>query len=234
MSLGPGSRGIVKSTVHGSPIGPKAVDGWRPIGSSHMEPVLLPNLRSATFDFRRSPSEGIQSFEMPKLELFSLRYSRALKLSRCIPASSPRSKVLRVQIQYLEYDRSSGLEHVMNMFPDLIELVFDIPNLISNADILRLIPFHDELPLNPKLQIIRLSNRSFQHARCHWKTLVHLLQARFLPAMGGISALHTFEFSTTDLSNDENVTSGLKALAVENGWNIIVRSRIPFPPWDVF
>ncbi|KAJ7041232.1 hypothetical protein C8F04DRAFT_173183 [Mycena alexandri] len=197
-----------------------------------MEPLLLPNLRAAFFAFRGSygsPFEGIQSFEMPMLELFSLRYPYALELSDCVPAYSPRLKVLRAQIECVD---GPDMEHVMKTFPDLTELTIDIPSFISNADILRLIPFHDELPLNPKLQIIRLSNRSFVHNRCHWKTLVHLLQARFRPAMGGMSALRTFEFST-DLSSDENVITGLKALAVENRWNIIVRNKIEFLPWHL-
>jgi hypothetical protein len=56
------------------------------------------------------------------------------------------------------------LERALEMFPGLTEIAIDVAGLISKTDISRLITFHDKLPLCPKLETIRLSNRSSRKA----------------------------------------------------------------------
>jgi hypothetical protein len=138
------------------------------------------------------------------------------------------------------------------MFPDLKEIAIDLPNVVSDMFFARLISYrgisipvttgrrtqdlpngvHDQLPLAPKLEIIRLSNRSFIHNGCKWRTLAGMLQARFRPTMPGISPLRTFEFFTDDWANDENVTMALKILRKQNHWDIRVGDECKFPAWD--
>ncbi|KAJ7875351.1 hypothetical protein B0H14DRAFT_2568833 [Mycena olivaceomarginata] len=96
----------------------------------------------------------------------------------------------------------------------------------------RLIPSPHQLPLlGPKLGTIRFSNRSFVDGSCEWRTLASMLQARFQPTVPGITRLQTFEFFTEEFSNDDNVTSWLKALRVQNDWDIRVRDECSLPPW---
>ncbi|KAJ7147300.1 hypothetical protein C8R46DRAFT_1359821 [Mycena filopes] len=168
----------------------------------------------------------VQSFKMPMLELFSLQYPLPQYFSSCVPSSSPGLKILRVQMPC--QDRPGDLAQIFKTLPELIELTLDTPRLSCDIDISCLIPFHDELPRNPKLEIIRLSNRSFTPKECRWQTLLHLLEARFRPTMGGISRLRLFEFATDEWANDK-----LKVLATENGWNIHVPNRVEFSAWDL-
>ncbi|KAJ6542688.1 hypothetical protein B0H19DRAFT_1000363 [Mycena capillaripes] len=203
-------------------------------------PIILPNLRAASFRFSRTTSNVVRSFEMPALEEFSIEYSDfdhsdfgRLRASTFFPTSSPRLKVLRVKTQLRYLPSGQGdLEQAFEMFPELTEITIDVPSLMSNTDISRLVPYHGQLPLVPKLEIIRLSNRSFVHNGCEWRTLVDMLQARFRPSVPGISRLHTFEFATDDWSNDRNVMVGLQTLRMRNRWDIRVGGECRFPAWD--
>ncbi|KAJ7819522.1 hypothetical protein B0H13DRAFT_2131563 [Mycena leptocephala] len=203
--------------------------------------VLLPNLRVASFDINYSTTDIIRFFEMPALEEFSIRHFSRFPLRTFLPRSSPRLKILRAQSHYLSRG-PDDLECAFEMFPDLKEIAIDLPNVVSDMFFARLISYrgisipvttgrrtqdlpngvHDQLPLAPKLEIIRLCNR----------TLADMLQARFRPTMPGISPLRTFEFFTDDRANDENVTMALKILRKQNHWDIRVGDECKFPAWD--
>ncbi|KAJ7657907.1 hypothetical protein DFH06DRAFT_1197470 [Mycena polygramma] len=207
-------------------------------------PMLFPNLRDASFRFTdttdpftdtTSTDASLSFLEMPALENLSFEYSGPgpFKLRSSIPRSSPCLKVLRVRAQLHYRSMAQGdLESAFELFPHLTEISIDVPNVISTADLARLIPYDGHLPLAPKLEIIRFSNKSFVHTRCEWRTLLGMLQARFKPTMRGITRLRHFEFSTDEWSNDENVVAGLKTLRRQNGWDIRVAEECKFPAWD--
>jgi hypothetical protein len=203
-------------------------------------PLILPNLRAATLDFllriHSHTTKLIQSFDMPALEDLTIRYGDALvdPLRFLVPRSSPKLKYLRAHAYTsFPYGEPSHLDHTLELFPDLEEIIIDIPHLITNTAVSRLIPSPHQLPLlGPKLGTIWFSNRSFVDGSCEWRTLVGMLQARFWPMVPGITRLRTFEFFTEEFSNDANVTSGLKALRVRNDWDIRVGDECSLPPWE--
>ncbi|KAJ7179583.1 hypothetical protein C8R46DRAFT_1074161 [Mycena filopes] len=193
-------------------------DGWTSI--------LLPRLRQATFIF------DALALEMPVLEVMHIKHAaNEYYGSLPLPASSLRLKILRIQMRY-PCITQGGLELALQLFPDLTEIHIDAPNVISDAAISRLVPNRDQLlPLSPRLEVIRLSNRSFVHETCEWRMLVDLLHARFQPTVEGVSALRMFEFVTSDWARDENVAAGLRTLGSRNHWDIRVSDR-EFPAWD--
>ncbi|KAJ7875336.1 hypothetical protein B0H14DRAFT_2716188 [Mycena olivaceomarginata] len=202
-------------------------------------PLILPNLRAATLDFllciRSHTTKLIQSFDMPALEDLTIQYGDALvdPLPFLVPRSSPKLKFFRARA-YTTFPSADPdhLVRTLELFPDLEEIMIDIPHLITNTAVSRLIPSPHELPLlGPKLGTIRFSDWSFVDGSCEWRTLVGMLQARFRPTVPGITRLQTFEFST-EFSNDVNVTSGLKALRVRNNWDIRVGNECSLPPWE--
>ncbi|KAF7345115.1 hypothetical protein MVEN_01675600 [Mycena venus] len=196
-----------------------------------MNPVVLPNLRAASFHFT-SPAvvDMVQHLEMPMLETFSIEYAfRQFQIG--LPSSSPRLKILRAQLHYPPMN-AGDLERALEMLPDLTEISIDVPHIISNGDVFRLIPVHDQLPLAPKLKIVRLLNRCFRHNSCEWRTLAAMLQARFQATMPGVSRLHTFEFSVDDRANDHNLTTALRTLRAQHHWDIRVDRECRFPAWD--
>ncbi|KAF7345104.1 hypothetical protein MVEN_01674100 [Mycena venus] len=199
---------------------------------SRVDAVILPNLRAASFHLSRStPIKVVQYFEMPMLEAFSIEHSDAGQFQVGLPSFSPRLKILRARIHYPPVI-AGNLECTLEMFPDLTELSIDVPYLITNASVSRLVPYNDRPPLASKLEILRLSNRSFRHNSCEWRTLADMLQARFRPTMPGISRLQTFEFPVDKWANDGNVTTALQTLRAQNRWNIKVGGECMFPAWD--
>jgi hypothetical protein len=202
-------------------------------------PLILPNLHAATLDFllctHSHTTKLIQSFDMPALEDLTIRYGNSLvdPLRFLVPRSSPKLKFLRARAYTtFPYGEPGHLDHTLELFPDLEEIIIDIPHVITNTAVSRLIPSPHELPLlGPKLGTIRFSNRSFVDGSCEWRTLVGMLQARFRPTVPGITRLRTFEFFTEEFSNDHNVTSWLKALRVQNDWDIRVRDECSLPSW---
>ncbi|KAJ6476336.1 hypothetical protein C8R45DRAFT_1077251 [Mycena sanguinolenta] len=181
----------------------------------------------------------IQLFHMPVLENCILELENTRHFEALLPHSSPRLKSFRVRVHptspWDAFWELSDLGRALEMFPDLKELSLDVPNLISDADISALIPNSSHLPVAFKLEILRLSNRSFKNKNCRWQTLVDMLQARFQPPIQGIPRLRTFEFCTDYSSYDVNVTADLKALAKRNQWDIRVSHFGPeclFPPWE--
>ncbi|KAJ7657888.1 hypothetical protein DFH06DRAFT_1327946 [Mycena polygramma] len=193
--------------------------------------VVLPNLRVACFRLNNLTGNNIlRCLEMPALEKFSIEDSDSHRFGSCMPSSSPRLKVLRVQAQigYVGHDEE---ERALGLFPDLTELSIDAPNLITEPEIVLLIPSSGQLALGRKLEIIRLSNASFFHQGCWWDTLLAMLRARFRPTVEGISQLRTFEFSTDAGGDDQHVTAGLRTLGAQNHWDIRLR-RYGFAAWD--
>jgi hypothetical protein len=203
-------------------------------------PLILPNLRAATLDFllctHSHTTKLIQSLDMPALEDLTIRYGDALvdPLRFLVPRSSLKLKYLRARAYTsLPYGEPGHLDHTLELFPDLEEIMIDIPHLITNTAVSRLIPSPHQLPLlGPKLGTIWFSNRSFVDGSCEWRTLVGMLQARFRPTVPGITRLRTFEFFTDEFSNDANVTSGLEALGVRNDWDIRVGDECSLAPWE--
>ncbi|KAF7345086.1 hypothetical protein MVEN_01672200 [Mycena venus] len=203
-------------------------------------PVELPNVRAAALHFFDSRITKItQSFDMPMLEEFSIEYSHVWVdasngLDILMPLSSPRLKFFRARLHSnLPFNGQHNPDCTLEMFPDLREISIDVPHTISDTIVSRLIPYNDQLPLCPKLEIIRLSNKSFATDLCKWQTLADMLQARFrVPVVQGISRLCTFEFSTDEVAHDVNVTTGLKALRKRNQWDIRVGDECRFPAWD--
>jgi hypothetical protein len=199
-------------------------------------PLILPNLCAAILDFLLSThshtTKLMQAFDFPALEDFTIRYHGALvdSLRFLVPRSSPKLKYLRAHHAHTWFPpgEPGHLDHTLELFPDLEEITIDIPNLITNAAVSRLIPSPHQLPLlGPKLGTIRFSNLSLVDGFCEWQTLLGMLQARFRPTVPGITRLRTFEF----LTNDANVTSWLKALRVRNDWDIRVGDECSLPPW---
>jgi hypothetical protein len=173
---------------------------------------------------------------MPALEDLTIRYGDALvdPLPFLIPRSSPKLKYLRAHAHTsFPYADPDHLARTLELFPGLEEIIIDIPHLITNTDVSRLIPSPHQLPLlGPKLGTIWFSNRSFVDGSCEWRTLASMLQARFQPTVPGITRLRTFEFFAEEFANDANVTSGLQALRVRNDWNIRVGDECSLAPWE--
>ncbi|KAJ6482895.1 hypothetical protein C8R47DRAFT_1217816 [Mycena vitilis] len=190
---------------------------------------VLVFVRDAAFLFATGDPR-ITFLEMPALENLSVECSGSLpfELRACIPSSSPCLKVLLVRAQHHYMPVARGdLERAFEIFPDLTEISIEVPNVVFNADFARLIPYNDLLPLAPKLEIIRLSNKSFIPNDCGWRTLLSMLQAQFKPAVGDISRLRQFGFSTDDRYKDENVIAGLETLRRLNCWDITSASSLP-------
>ncbi|KAJ7088540.1 hypothetical protein C8R43DRAFT_1050702 [Mycena crocata] len=170
---------------------------------SFLEDSILsfPSLRIASFRFDfpyyyHVRPDVMRCFEMPVLEAFTIEYPISPRFDACIPRGSPRLKILRLCIGNLlnQSGDDSNVERALEMFPNLTEISLDVQKLISNKVISKLIPSSHQLPLAPKLEVIRFSNGSFIDNDCKWTTLVEMLHARFEPAMSGISPLRTFEF----------------------------------------
>ncbi|KAJ7687460.1 hypothetical protein B0H14DRAFT_3055549 [Mycena olivaceomarginata] len=203
-------------------------------------PLIFPDLRAATLDFllytHSHTTKLIQSFDMPALEDLTIRYGDALvdPLPFLIPRSSPKLKYLRAHAHTsFPYADPDHLARTLELFPGLEEIIIDIPHLITNTDVSRLIPSPHQLPLlGPKLGTIWFSNRSFVDSSCEWRTLASMLQARFQPMVPGITRLRTFEFFAEEFANDANVTSGLQALRLRNDWNIRVGDECSLAPWE--
>ncbi|KAJ7778548.1 hypothetical protein B0H16DRAFT_890259 [Mycena metata] len=196
-------------------------------------PILLPRLRKASFDFDRWAPDFVQSLEMPALEVLRIKHAANENHSSLpVPLSSPHLKILHIQIRYMSASRGE-LERALERYPDLTEITIDAPDVISNTDIMRLILSRNQsFLLAPKLEIMRLSNRSFIHRACEWRTLRNMLEGRFQPTMEGLSTLQTFELATNDWAMDENVTVALKQLGSRNQWDIRTSHQPDFPAWD--
>ncbi|KAK7027612.1 hypothetical protein R3P38DRAFT_942039 [Favolaschia claudopus] len=193
------------------------------------------------FDHIFFQAAAVPALDMPMLEEFSIEYSHtmhafypygAIQPMLCLfpYCSHPCSGVYRAMAGPFDppFDIGSALEQ----FPDLVELSLDIPNLISNTLISRLVPRDGKLPLAPKLERIHFPNRSLLHKDCLWQTLVDMLYARFCPTVHGVSRLHTFEFPTDKRSHDVDVVAGLKTLRKRHHWNIKVGFESVFPAWN--
>ncbi|KAJ7789722.1 hypothetical protein B0H14DRAFT_3161922 [Mycena olivaceomarginata] len=202
-------------------------------------PLILPNLRAAILDFllctHSHTTELMQSFDMPALEDLTIRYGALVDPLRfLVLRSSPKLKYLRAHAHTsFPYADPDHLVRILELFPGLEEIIIDIPHLITNTDVSRLIPSPHQLPLlGPKLGTIWFSNRSFVDGSCEWRTLANMLQARFQPTVPGITRLQTFKFFTEKFSNDAIVTSGLKTLRVRNDWDIRVGDKCSLPSWE--
>ncbi|KAJ7353666.1 hypothetical protein DFH08DRAFT_857434 [Mycena albidolilacea] len=203
-------------------------------------PLILPNLRAAILDFllctHSHTTELMQSFDMPALEDLTIRYGALVDpLRSLVPRSSPKLKYLRAHAHtsFPYADPDHHLVRILELFPGLEGIIIDIPHLITNTDVSRLIPSPHQLPLlGPKLGTIWFSNRSFVDGSCEWRTLANMLQARFQPTVPGITRLQTFEFFTEKFLDDAIVTSGLKALKVRNDWDIRVGDECSLPSWE--
>ncbi|KAJ7482207.1 hypothetical protein B0H11DRAFT_2022082 [Mycena galericulata] len=195
--------------------------------------VLLPRVLVASF--RETQATAIQLFDMPALEAFSsMDAYGAGQLRDYVPHSSPHLQILRVNVNVRHASpalREDDAESILEMYPHLTEITLDVPGLILNRFISRLIPY-DRLPLAPQLEMIRFSNKSFLHQNCQWQTLVQMLKGRFQPTMDGVAALRTFEFPTDERSEDENVMMGLRRLAKEEHWDIRVGDECRVLEWD--
>ncbi|KAK7029848.1 hypothetical protein R3P38DRAFT_2931777 [Favolaschia claudopus] len=208
-------------------------------------PVVLPNVRSVSLRLHGLYG-SIQALAMPMLEEFNIEFSHLSHTSylvdpyaafhpvlclfprRCHSPSHVR--VLRAMSGsvFPPFDCASALEQ----FPNLVELSLNIPYVVSNTLVSRLVPHDGNLPLAPKLERIHFPNRSLLHNDCLWQNFVEMLYARFRPTVHGVSRLQTFEFPTDSRAYDFDVVAGLKTLRERNHWDIRVGSDCVFPAWD--
>ncbi|KAJ7482203.1 hypothetical protein B0H11DRAFT_2022057 [Mycena galericulata] len=199
--------------------------------------VLFPRLRAASFFFHSSSrtglAKGLQLFEMPALEVFSIKGPHQSQSNFFSPRHSIHLKVLRIDIEEPMMDMQAwDAEHILELYPNLTEISLNAPDTISNAAISGLIPHNGRLPLAPKLQIIRFPNRSYIHESCQWETLVELLRSRFQPTVDGVATLRSFEFLTDEWAQDEMVSTSLKRLGKEENWDIRVGEECSVLNWD--
>ncbi|KAJ7902647.1 hypothetical protein B0H14DRAFT_3851623 [Mycena olivaceomarginata] len=224
--------------VHGGTLGPSkgTKEDWHRTDNLR---ILRMQLSASRFEETDTPAalyvaEIIQSFNMPALENFTLEYYGDTHFNILIPQASPKLKSLRVQAHTRSlFDGLDPfvLERAFKFFQDLAELTVDFFNLISDSVVSRLTPNNVQLPLAPKLEILRLSNRFFVNKSCKWQTLVDILHARFRPVIQRIVQLRTFEFSD-NLASDGHVISGLKALRTRYHWDVRVDDECKLLVWD--
>jgi hypothetical protein len=103
-------------------------------------PLIFPNLHAATLDFllctHLHATKLIQSFDMPGLEDLTIRYNNTLVDPLCflVPRSSPKLKFLHAcAYTTFSYSEPGHLNHTLEIFPDLEEIIIDIPHLITNT-----------------------------------------------------------------------------------------------------
>ncbi|KAK7055129.1 hypothetical protein R3P38DRAFT_1345416 [Favolaschia claudopus] len=208
-------------------------------------PVVLPNLRSVSLRIHAIYGT-IQTLAMPMLEEFNIEFSHTRHLvdpytgnaiqpvlclfPRCSSHSRSNLRVFRAMSGSFSppFDCASALEQ----FPNLVELSLNVPYMVTNTLISRLVPHDGNLPLAPKLERIHFPNRSLLHNDCLWQNVLDMLYARFRPTVPGVSRLHTFEFPTDSRGYDVDVVAGLKTLRQRNHWDIRVGSDCVFPAWD--